>query len=322
MFLFRIPFRAACLSALLLLALLDACGGLRADPVAPSAHPLEGKIWDVAAQRFITRETLLQRAAQSRFLLAGEVHDNPQHHAIQREILEHASTGGRTPALAMEQFDVQHQAGIDQALVGADGSPSRVADAGHFDRKGWNWPIYEPLIAIALSKHLPIVALNLSRPDAQKVSAQGFVALGTGRVEKLALEKTWNAERERKMEDEIAEGHCNQLPAEVLPKLVLAQRARDATMADALIEHAPDGAVAILGNGHAAADMGVPIYLAQRAPAAKVFSLGLIEVENGQETPADYLPKDGGRRFDAVWFTRPAERDDPCKDFKPPPAKR
>jgi uncharacterized iron-regulated protein len=312
----------ACLSALLLLALLDACSGVRADAAAPSPHPLEGRIWDTAAQRFIAREALLQRATQSRFLLVGEVHDNPEHHAIQREILEYASTGERKPALAMEQFDVQHQAGIDQARARAGASPLEVADAGRFDRRGWNWPLYEPLVAVALSKHLSMVALNLSRPDAQKVSAQGFVALGAGRTDELALEKTWNAQRERQMQDEIAEGHCNQLPAAVLPKLVLAQRARDATMADALLEHAAEGAVAILGNGHAAADTGVPIYLAQRAPAAKVFSLGLIEVESGHETPGDYLPKEGGRQFDAVWFTRRADREDPCKDFKPLPAKR
>ena len=90
-----------------------------------------------------------------------------------------------------------------------------------------------------------------------------------------------------------------------------AQRNRDAVIAAAIAAHAGRGVVGILGRGHARSDIAVPIYLARLAPGATVASVGLVEVESGQGSAADYVEVREGA-FDYAWFTPRFERTDPC----------
>ena len=96
-------------------------------------------------------------------------------------------------------------------------------------------------------------------------------------------------------------------------RLVDAQRARDAVIADRLLAADRPWIAAIVGRGHAVRDLGVPLYLAQRAAGRRVVSLGMVEVDEGRE-PGDY-PEAAPGVHDLVWFTSRASRDDPCKDF-------
>src|SRR5215218_1095760 len=78
----------------------------------PGAPALEGRIWDVRARAFVSAQDVYARAARATYVILGETHDNPEHHRLQRQALE-ALPGPR--ALAMEQFDSEHQAAIDAA---------------------------------------------------------------------------------------------------------------------------------------------------------------------------------------------------------------
>ena len=247
------------------------------------------------------------------FVLLGEVHDNPEHHEMQLEVLRSLVAQGRMRALAMEQFDREFQPAIDAALAQAGMSADAVADAGGFDRKGWSWPFYAPLVAIAVDARLSIVAINLSRPRTREIARQGFAALGSGMAEELALERHWTAAQQAIQMREIDEGHCGKMPSSAMPRMVDVQRARDATMADALLRQAGAGAVVIAGAGHVRNDVGVPVYLSARAPAKRVVSVGFVEVDANLSAIGDYvrLPATAFP-FDYVWFTTAAKRDDPC----------
>ena len=100
------------------------------------------------------------------------------------------------------------------------------------------------------------------------------------------------------------------MPASMMPGMVLAQRARDAAMAQAMLDAAAKGAarvVLIAGNGHVRRDLAVPIYLeAGGVPAAQIFSQAWLE---GDAEPG---------RYDTVVQTAAAQREDPCAAFKRP----
>lgn len=253
---------------------------------------LAGQIWDVRAGRFVTADEVFARAARATYVILGETHDNPEHHRLQRAALE-ALPGPRS--LAMEQFDSEYQAAIDAAQKG-NADAEAIADAGHFDRKGWNWPLYRPLVEFAVQHRWPISAANLSRTDARRImrnpSASGLAAA---------------PELGKALERDIAESHCGKAPeAKLLAGMVEAQRARDAKMASRL--RAPS--VLIAGSGHARRDRGVPLYL----PDADIVSIGFIETEADKKAPREYLTGlFTPASFDYVWFTPRAERDDPCK---------
>jgi uncharacterized iron-regulated protein len=306
---------------LLIVAVLTACAGCQAWETArgppPSINPLLGQIWDLRAQRLATRDELLRQTAAARYVLLGELHDNPEHHRIERELLQALINAQARPALAMEQLDTEYQTAIDAVRTQPGTNAETIAEAGHVDRRGWNWSAYyEPLVAIAVQADLPIVAINLARPLARRVGSEGLSALGEAPVARLVVDTEWTAERQQQLQSEIIAGHCGDVPKDLLPRLVAAQRARDATMAAALATHAGNGAIAILGRGHARADIAVPIYLARLDPRSAIVSIDLIEAEPGYGSVRDYIDAHAVELpFDFVWFTPAAQREDPCREF-------
>jgi uncharacterized iron-regulated protein len=240
-------------------------------------------------------------------VLLGEVHDNPVQQRLRLEMLRRAFVAGWRPAIAMEQFDREHQVDIEHARR------ERPLDAGYLIEKaapghgkvgtGWNWDYYRPYVALALEYHVPLLAANLSRGEAAKIVAQGFSAVfDDAEVHSLGLD-TEPASLLAAQEKEIDAGHCHKMPSEQLPAMARAQLARDAVIAAVLREHAALGVVLLAGDGHVRRDIGVPRWL-DPPTLARVFAVGFLE--RGEDTPP-------GSAFDAAVTTDPAPRADPCR---------
>jgi uncharacterized iron-regulated protein len=124
------------------------------------------------------------------------------------------------------------------------------------------------------------------------------------------------------MRKEMADSHCGHLPETMMEPMVLAQRARDAHLAERLrTTDRGDGAILIAGAGHVRADRGVPTHLTKQSPDRKVRTVGFIEVSPETREPQDYAAAYGAKRlpFDYVWFTPAAQREDPCAAFRKQP---
>ena len=264
-------------------------------------HPLAGRAWDVREGRFIDAEAAWTRAASARHLLVGEIHDNPEHHRLQRRTLEALAKGG-TRAVALEQFDTEHQPAMDAAQAkGADAEA--LADAGRFEREGWGWAFYRPLVEFAVSRRWPVLAANLSRRELRGAAgdASRIASLPSPPGLVAALEK------------DMVDGHCGHRPdPKTLAAMVNGQRLRDARMA-AVLEAALGPTVLIAGNGHVRRDRGVPLYLSK----GDTLVIGQVEVRPGETDPKAYLAGgfEGKPIYDIVFFSARAEREDPCAAF-------
>jgi uncharacterized iron-regulated protein len=296
------------LSCLIALACLAGCAAPR---LILAEHPLAGRVWDVALGRFLPPPEAEERIAAADIALLGEIHDNPAHHQIQARLLRQAIARGKRPALAMEQFDTDWQSAIDAARK-AGATTAAIAQAGRIS-SGWEWPLYQPLVLQALRERLPIVAANLSRERARGLASGGHAALGEGEARRLALDRNWSAEQGATLRRMLVDGHCGQ-DDPMIDRLVPVQRAKDAVMADRILGSG-NAAVAIIGRSHARKDIGVPLYLRERAPEKRLVSLGLVEVEAGLGDPAAY-PDAAPGLHDLVWFTPRALRPDPCAGFR------
>src|SRR5262249_22641493 len=73
-------------------------------------HPLAGAIWSIMDDRRVDEQALSGALRAARYRLLGEVHDNPDHHAIQLEQLGRLAKAGVKPIVAFEQFDREHDA--------------------------------------------------------------------------------------------------------------------------------------------------------------------------------------------------------------------
>jgi uncharacterized iron-regulated protein len=288
----------------------------QASPDAAS-HPLSGRIWDTRAEEWISTAELERQLARARFVLLGEVHDNAEHHRLRRDVLAALIRDGLRPAVAMEQFDREYQPALQHVQDGPAPTPESLRTAGHLNSDGWNWAYYEPLVRLALDHRLPILAANLSRTDAFRVSTEGAAAvIGAAAVSAWHLDQPLPDAAQLKLDKVIDDGHCGKAPLSIMPGMVAAQRARDAIMAHTLQAHA--SAVLIAGNGHVRRDFGVPHYLAQYPQGDDMRVVGFIEVDADQPTPADYVSA-GPAEYDFIAFTSRTPRPDPCQDLSFPP---
>ncbi len=248
------------------------------------------------------RITGLQEAANPQVLLLGEVHDNPQGHKLRFAELKKRVDGGWRPVIAMEQFDHEDQAMLDEAVKGCldAGCVIRV-----MNKKGWDWQQYYPVIQLALDRSLTIVAVNLSRANASKTVRDGVASSFDAKtVAEYRLGEPVSADWRKAQEQEIRTGHCNMLPDMMIPGMVNAQLARDVWMAKLIRDQQPRDVVLIAGNGHVRKDIGVPRWLNTIGSKLTVRSVGYVE--------------DGGMKeqFDAVVAIPAVKRPDPCAKFK------
>jgi len=281
--------------------------------VAP--HPLAGAIWDVAAGARIDRPALVARLAAAGVVLLGETHDNPRHHAWQAELLAALVAEGRRPAVAFEMIEMNQQPAVDSARRTRPRDPDLLAHAVAWQDSGWPpFALYRPIFAAALDADLPVVAANLPMADVRALARGGLGGIDPVRAAALGIDRPLTAEVQAALEAEMSESHCGMLPREMLGGLVLAQRARDAQLAESIRGAASTGAVGILGAGHARTDRGVPARLREIAPDLTVASIAFLEVDPEEREPAGYAEIFGAPRlpFDVVVFTDPEPREDPC----------
>jgi uncharacterized iron-regulated protein len=268
---------------------------------------LEGKIWDVRAERFISEEELLARLRAARYRLLGEVHDHPAHHTLRAGLLAQLA-----PAeVFFEQFDRENDAALREAQR-AFANADALAKAGRLD-KAWRWPLHRPLVDTALAARMPVRAANLSNADTRRIATAGVLGADDASLVEILARADWSEARDRSMSTAIVDGHCGALPARAVPAMALAQRARDAAIAQA-VSASGEAVVLIAGNGHVRRDLGVPAYLPRDAA---VFSLGLIETRPEEADPRGYgRGADAEPAYDAIWFTAPHPRPDPCEAFR------
>jgi uncharacterized iron-regulated protein len=300
-------FRFPSLAGLLLL--LAGCAAIPPGTLLDADHPLAGRLWDVSAQAYIGEVELLRRATQAEVLLLGETHDNPEHHRLQANILQLRLAAGARPALLMEQFDLDQQATLDEARrSGKDLAPSM---------RGWSWPLYAPLVALADAAGIPLRAANLPRSATRPIVREGYATLAAGEVQRLALDSVWDEARQAYMVRVIDRSHCGKITPELRNGLIRAQRLRDATLADSALGQIDKGVIFILGRGHARRDVGVPLYVDARRPGTRTLSIGFVEVADKATLPTQYENErvGSGAPYDVIWFTPRAERPDPCLAF-------
>ena len=258
-------------------------------------------LMDVRRAEIATLERLQSQMASSDVVLLGEIHDNPRHHELRAQLL-------REPALKQRNVVVEHlDAG--QVVGAGDKLLSRLEQAG-FDATGWQWPLHQPLFAAALDQGMTVYGGNLPRDQSRAVFKSRGNNLGAA-LQALLLHAPLSDDSLAALRREIDEGHCGALPAMMFEGMMAVQRARDASMADEVMQHLP--AVLLSGNGHAWKHLGVPHILAANRPGMR--SLSVLFLEHGPfadaAAQAEWLQSWQGKA-DYVWVTPPVSRPDPC----------
>lgn len=230
-------------------------------------------------------------------VLLGEVHDSAAGHRLREQALAEALRRGWRPAIAMEQFDRERQADLDQARGRCGQDADCVIAAATPAKSSWQWAYYRPVVELALRYDLPLLAANLSRQDAGRIVREGYrPVLDEATMRETGLDRPLPDDLLQKQQAAVQAGHCNQLPERVLPGMAQAQAARDAVMAQTLLPYRQRGVVLLAGNGHTRRDIGVARWLDDSG----VLSVGFVE-----QAPAT-------GEFDRFYLIPATKRGDPC----------
>jgi uncharacterized iron-regulated protein len=234
--------------------------------------------------------------ADSEFVLLGELHDNAAHHRDRGELL--IALKSHAPSIVAEHLE------SGKTVVAGSDLQADLERAG-FDAKGWGWPLHQPLFAAVISAGMPLSGGNIPRATARNIARAGESALPE-EITQLIAETPLDAEAREKLDADLLHGHCGQLDATMLPGLRLAQRARDATMFNALRSTTQRPSILVAGNGHVRLDYGVPSLIRHYLPDSRFVSIGFVE------EPAVGLQA----QYHYLWITEPTPRSDPCSTFK------
>ena len=295
---------SALLAALLAISTLAVAAHAQ-DDLELSDHSLVDTIVRTADGATVDRRALREALVDADFIVIGEKHDNPRHHAIQATLVDHVGTTGELQAVAFEMLDRDAQLEVTRHFQ-EGGTAVGLADAVGWERSGWGpWTWYGPIVHAARRHGATVVAADISRDDARDIYDAGFARFDAAFVRRTGLDTGLAPAEQAAREQAMIEAHCGHDLGDGAAAMVDVQRARDAMMADRLARLTGTGqGILITGNGHADVEQGVPAVLERLRPAAAVLSVGLIEVRPEWTEPPPSLP------YDYVWLTPRAEPAD------------
>ena len=274
---------------------------------------LVGKIWDSNRDQFIDQQQLIQRINDSRYLLLGEKHDNPDHHALQKTMLDYYLQQQRVGSVAFEMMESDKQELLDEIANIEFSGLDQIRNYLQWDEEGWDWPFYGPLIESSYNAGVGISAGNITSEFMGQVYGGGLPAGAVDVLDETVIEK---------LNAGIDESHCGMLPESQFPAMVRVQQARDFSMAGSVSAKESSGKLNVLiaGNFHVRQDLGVPNYLLAADDTLnrnQIVSLSFQEVDSSELSPQEYLQQfNEVKAFDFIWFTPAISNEDYCASLR------
>ena len=275
-------------------------------------HELVGQIWDSSADAFISVEEIANKSLAASYLILGEKHDNPDHHALQLAFVNLLLNNNKLMQLVFEMMKTDSQSLLNRIQQQQFDSDSDLKAYLNWDEEGWDWEFYGPLIEAGYEAEVALAAGNITNSRMSEVYGFESLPVEFDVLDESTIEQLYV---------DIDESHCGLLPESQFPAMVRVQQARDFSMASSMA--APDSnstIVLITGNYHARQDLGVPNYLVARhknLSMEDIISIGFMEVQSGENNPESYLQQYGEvAAHDYIWFTPMISEEDYCASLR------
>ncbi|KGK82266.1 iron(III) ABC transporter [Stutzerimonas degradans] len=285
----------------LLLLLLSACQTLPPLPEWQSpegrGHADLGAIVDLRSGERLSAAQLVQQLAEADYVLVGERHDNPDHHALQLWLLQALAERRSQGSLLLEMLTPEQQPAVARTQTQLRrGEPVEDLPTTLAWSPGWPWRLYGPLVSYALAQPFSLMPANLTRAEIGQIYRE---------VPHLPDGESTRAEVAEALRAQIVDSHCGMLPDSQVPAMLAVQQQRDRRMAARLLA-APKPTMLIAGGFHARRDLGAPLHLRDLGGSGSVQVLMLAEV--GERVAA--------QQANFVWYTPAQPARDYCEQMR------
>ena len=142
-----------------------------------SGHFRVGQIIDIDSGSAISFDQLIDQLESKAVIFIGEVHDKPEHHLIQVQILQALMARYAPLAVAMEFFQRPQQQALERYMRGTATEELFLKEVEW--HKGWafDYHLYRPLLLMTREKGGEILAINAPNKIVKKWQGRALAVL-------------------------------------------------------------------------------------------------------------------------------------------------
>jgi uncharacterized iron-regulated protein len=256
-----------------------------------------GHIIHLKSGQILSFDGLIDDLLKSKIVFVGEIHDDPEHHLVQTQILYALLQRSPSVHVGFECLDVTGQQAANAYLSGRI-TEEDFLDAVTWDKSwGFGFQLYRTLFLAARGKADGLVALNAPRVVVSKVAKFGLGGLSQEEKKLIASEIDLGNIGHRTYLKEAFKRHPS-FPPGHFDFFYEAQCVWEETMAERIAFYFRDkqGTMLIFcGNGHIIHRFGVPERVKRRMPLESITIVPL-RMHAGMSIPLDTA--------DYVWLTK------------------
>ena len=236
-----------------------------------------------------TLSDVIKGVQDRRIIYVGEVHDVFAHHAVQLDVITGIYKKDPQIAIGMEMFQRPFQKSLDSYIAGDTKEADFLKQSEYFNRWGFDYPLYKPILDFARTEKIPVIALNLHKEIIEKVSHGGIDSLSDEEKKEIPSELDFSDNEYRERLKEIFSMHKN-ADKKNFEYFYQSQILWDETMShsvDEFLKNKPDHKIVVLaGQGHLRYGSGIPKRTFRRN--GQDYAIVLID-EDVEQGIADYV---------------------------------
>lgn len=224
-----------------------------------------GSISDTAAGVAVDLGELAARFAEADVVLLGEEHTAMDQKLLHAELVEAMAETGRTIVLAMEFFQRDDRDALDSWVRGEIDERELLEQTGWYDRGGYRWEYYRPVMEVARAHGMTVVGANVPREIPRAVNRGGLDGLSEEQAAMVGSVTTDGSPQHRYLISRYFGDTVAMLPPGWFDNMYAAQCLWDVVMARSILDVAAEDTTVVLvvGSGHVAYGLGIPRRLDQ-----------------------------------------------------------
>lgn len=251
-----------------------------------------GSFFEGASGAVVDFDAMIARMASADVVLLGEEHTAMDQKLMHAEVLDALAESGRKLVLAMEFFQREDAEALERWRNGDLDERGLLEATGWYDRGGYRWEYYRPVMEVARERGVRVVGVNVPREIPRAVNRGGLESLSEEQRAEVGEVTTVGEPQHRYLISRYFGDTVAMLPPGWFDNMYAAQCLWDVVMARSVLEVAEDGAtvVLIVGSGHVAYGLGISRRLDEERAAA---GRSLLDVVTLCPVTAPAPPEDG-----------------------------
>lgn len=141
------------------------------------------KVLRVSDGKIISFNQMIEDLKNVSVVFVGEVHDVPEHHQAQLDVIRALHDSDKPLAVGLEMFRAENQSKLDSWVQGK--MPVAQFLSVYYDNWTMPWPLYRDIFLYAREHRVPLRGLNIPDSISKKIGEQGFGSLTAGEKKQL-----------------------------------------------------------------------------------------------------------------------------------------